>query len=43
VLEFKKMFKLLSFNKEIFEIKTTPCTTVVGGVFYRIFKVLVLI
>lgn len=43
MLEFKKMFKLLSFNKEIFEIKTTPCTTVVGGVFYRIFKVLVLI
>ena len=43
MLEFKKMFKLLSFNKEIFEIKTTPCSTVVGGVFYRIFKVLVLI
>lgn len=43
MLEFKKMFRLLSFNKEIFEIKTTPCSTVVGGVFYRIFKVLVLI
>lgn len=42
MLEFKKMFKLLSFNKEIFEIKTTPCSSIVGGVFYRIFKVLVL-
>lgn len=42
MLEFKKMFKLLSFNKEIFEIKTTPCSSVVGGVFYRIFKIVVL-